>query len=378
MRSVRARLIVALLALPLVASIAAATGVGDPATSTVATARRVLLGRSVQARAITATVVGPDTATRKLLVVGCVHGDECAGLAITSALARTTPHGDVQARIVPELKPDGTAAGTRQNARGVDLNRNFAYRWAPIADPTYYAGPRPESEPETRIARALARHLGALRGLERGERTGSRTRRDSLAQAAARVPRPPIVHWWIPYGPVRRSQMAAYAQRHYGIDSYRLTGPRVIVEHVSDAPTAQADYDTFAPDVPDVELHELPQVCAHFVIDGSGTIYQLVPTSIMCRHTVGLNYTAIGIEHTGFSDPDVLDNPRQLAASLELTRFLRCRFHIPIRDVIGHNESLSSPYHHERVAALRTQTHDDMRRASMVRYRRALARLGGC
>ena len=74
------------------------------------------------------------------------------------------------------------------------------------------------------------------------------------------------------------------------------------------------------------------------------------PLSIRCRHTVGLNWTAIGIEHTGFSDAEVLGDRAQMRASLRLTRYLRCRFHIKLRNVIGHNESLSSPFHRERVA----------------------------
>ena len=89
----------------------------------------------------------------------------------------------------------------------------------------------------------------------------------------------------------------------------------------------------------------------------------LVNLRIRCRHTVGLDWTAIGIEHTGFADGDVLGNRRQLRASLRLTRYLRCRFHIPVRDVIGHAESLRSPYHRERVPRLRHQTHGDMSHA---------------
>ena len=79
------------------------------------------------------------------------------------------------------------------------------------------------------------------------------------------------------------------------------------------------------------------------MIDRDGTIYQLVPRSIMCRHTVGLNYTAIGIEHVGFSDGEILRNTRQMAASLRLTRWLRCRYGIGVNNVIGHNESLARP-----------------------------------
>jgi beta-N-acetylhexosaminidase len=75
-------------------------------------------------------------------------------------------------------------------------------------------------------------------------------------------------------------------------------------------------------------LHELPNVCAHFVIDTDGTIYQLVPLGVRCRHTVGLNWTAIGIEHVGRSATGILANARQLASSLALTRWLMTRFHI--------------------------------------------------
>lgn len=190
--------------------------------------------------------------------------------------------------------------------------------------------------------------------------------------------RPRIVQWPIPFGPKRKRQMAAYSERHYGEDTWRLRHPRVIVEHIAVAPTAAAVHNAFAPDVPDPELHELPNVCSHFVVSASGRIFQLVNLRTRCRHTVGLNWTAIGIEHAGFADADVLGNRRQLAASLQLTRYLRCRFGIPLRDVIGHSESLSSPYHRERVPSLRRQTHGDWSHASMRVYRRKLRGLGGC
>jgi N-acetylmuramoyl-L-alanine amidase len=186
---------------------------------------------------------------------------------------------------------------------------------------------------------------------------------------------PPIVHDPIPFPAHRKAEMRAYARRHYGIDSYRLRNPKVIVEHIAVAGSIKAVFNTFAPDVPDPELHELPGTCSHFVVGTGGTIAQLVPLGLMCRHTVGLNYTAIGIEHVGYRDADVLDNPRELGASLRLTAWLRCRFKIPIRDVIGHNESLTSPYHHELVPSLRHQTHGDWVHADMVRYRAQLRRI---
>jgi protein MpaA len=124
-----------------------------------ALARVVLVGRSAGGRAITARVVGPSTAKRRILVVGCLHGNECAGLRIVHALARSRPAKGVQLWLVGQLNPDGTAAGTRQNGHGVDLNRNFPYQWRPVSDPTYYAGPRAASEPETRVAMRLARRI---------------------------------------------------------------------------------------------------------------------------------------------------------------------------------------------------------------------------
>jgi murein peptide amidase A len=145
----------------LIAVVATAAAVwGEAATpvasSAPAVARRsVVIGRSVDGRRLVARVIGPDSAPRKVLLVGCIHGDECAGLRILSAVAARRPPAGVQLWLVGELNPDGTAAGTRQNARGVDLNRNFPYQWRRVTDPTFDSGPRPASEPETRAAMGL-------------------------------------------------------------------------------------------------------------------------------------------------------------------------------------------------------------------------------
>ena len=201
------------------------------------------------------------------------------------------------------------------------------------------------------------------------------TPRPAAADRTQRRARPPIRRRYLPFDAQRKRDMAAYARRHYGLDEYRLVQPRVIVEHFTVTDSVQATFDTFAPNVADVELHELPGVCAHFVIAKDGGIYQLVPLGLMCRHTVGLNYTALGIEHVGRSDAEILDNARQLTASLRLTTWLRCRHDIQVRNVIGHNESRSSQYHRENVARLRSQTHEDFKRAAMQIYRRKLRRL---
>jgi beta-N-acetylhexosaminidase len=187
--------------------------------------------------------------------------------------------------------------------------------------------------------------------------------------------RPPIVQKPIPFGPARRAETARYAARHYGLATWRLVRPRVIVEHYTAGTTFASAWSTFASDSPDPELHELPGTCAHFVVDRDGTIYQLVPLTTMCRHTVGLNWTAIGIEHVGTSDAQILATRKQLQASLRLTLWLMQRYGISLPNVIGHAESLTSRYHRERYAPWRCQTHGDWMHADMTSYRTRLRAL---
>ena len=192
---------------------------------------------------------------------------------------------------------------------------------------------------------------------------------------AAPVPAAPMIHQWpIPYGAARKREMAAYSLRHYGEDTYVLRDPKVIVEHYTETTTAEQAFNTFAPDVPDTEFHELPNTCAHFLVEPNGRIDQLVALSLRCRHTTGLNWTAIGIENVGLSDQAILGDRAQMASSLRLTAWLRCHYSIALKNVIGHNESLSSPYHGDRVPAFQHQTHSDWNHADMGRYRGLLAR----
>ena len=117
-----------------------------------------LLGRSEQGRPIYAVRVG-DPAGPRVLVFGCIHGNETAGIPIARALERVHTSDDVW--IVPDLNPDGVARDTRQDARGVDLNANWSSEWRGGGHPwdPYYGGPRPFSERETRIARDLIERI---------------------------------------------------------------------------------------------------------------------------------------------------------------------------------------------------------------------------
>jgi beta-N-acetylhexosaminidase len=193
--------------------------------------------------------------------------------------------------------------------------------------------------------------------------------------APAPAPKPEIVWKPIPFGPERRAETEAYQVRHYGLRRSTLVGPHVIVQHYTANQSFRATWNTFASNAPDAELGEKPGTCAHFVVDRDGAVYQLVRLPLVCRHAVGLNWTAIGIEHVGTSDRAILANPRQLRASLALTLWLAARHRIGLRDVIGHAETLRSPYRRERYAGWRCQTHGDWTPAAMNVYRSKLAAL---
>ena len=136
----------------------------DPAAS--ASGQRELLGRSVGKRAITAAQVGDPGGSRVVLVVGVIHGDERAGLRIVGAIKRAVRRqaaafAGTQLWAIATVNPDGLKARTRKNARGVDLNRNFPFRWRGDVPHSsgYYPGPRPASEPETRAVMGFVRRI---------------------------------------------------------------------------------------------------------------------------------------------------------------------------------------------------------------------------
>ena len=411
-------------------------------------------GASVEGRPLVAEHRGDADAPRRVLVVGAIHGDEPAGPRIAAAVLRDEPPEGTQVWVVRNLNPDGARRRSRQNAHGVDLNRNFPHRWRRASRDRYWPGPHAASEPETRWAMEMTREVrphvtvwlhqpygfvvpseGADRRLLRRYATTARlpvkrlpryrgtasgwqnallpgggafvvelpwgrpsratVRRHvravwATAQAVpapaaeaaqqeaedeepAEVgpPRPHIVQDPIPYGARRKRQMARYARRHYGLDTFRLEQPRTIVQHFTAGDTYASARNHFAANRPD--LGELPGTCSHFIVDKKGRIHQLVPLGLMCRHVVGLNHVAIGIEHVGQSDAQVMGNRRQLRASLALTRWLQFEFDVPVKHVIGHAESLSSPFHRERVKSWRKLRHGDFVKRTMDRYRRRLS-----
>jgi murein peptide amidase A len=124
-----------------------------------AVVHRAVIGHSVEHRPILAYRLGergPGIPT--VLIVSTMHGNERQIQQIPEAL-RDGPriHG-VDLWVVPVMNPDGLRADTRQNAHGVDLNRNFPTHWVHTTG-HYGSGPRPASEPETRAMMRFVKRI---------------------------------------------------------------------------------------------------------------------------------------------------------------------------------------------------------------------------
>jgi murein peptide amidase A len=115
---------------------------------------RQAIGHSVEGRPIVLFRDGAPEPALRMLVVGDIHGNEPAGMRIARRLISGPAPARTELLVVPTVNPDGLAAGTRGNAHGVDLNRNFLFDWRPLGGGEY-SGSGPLSEPESRAAHRL-------------------------------------------------------------------------------------------------------------------------------------------------------------------------------------------------------------------------------
>jgi len=117
------------------------------------------------------TMHRPDSGRAEILILAAIHGDEAETTVVVSEALRCLPAGDLRAAVILSGNPDGLLRGTRGNARGVDLNRNFpTSNWGPESvhyksrandarDIALSPGASPASEPETKALLALIETL---------------------------------------------------------------------------------------------------------------------------------------------------------------------------------------------------------------------------
>jgi murein peptide amidase A len=131
-----------------------------PASAVTPVLSRTVIGHSVRGRAIVAYRLGNPHAKITALILGQMHGDEHAGIVVANSIIHGSSSVEgIDLWVIPSMNPDGDAEHTRQNAHGVDLNRNWPHNWAHLSG-QYYSGPRPLSEPESR---AMYRFLRTVR-----------------------------------------------------------------------------------------------------------------------------------------------------------------------------------------------------------------------
>ncbi len=119
-----------------------------------------VIGTSAGGRPIVASHRGTPGG-KVVLVVGVIHGNENAGLAIVDRLAVMPLPAGIDLWLLPLMNPDGFANDVRGNEHGVDLNRNFPHDWTAIASPGewQYSGSGPGSEPETQAYMTFAERV---------------------------------------------------------------------------------------------------------------------------------------------------------------------------------------------------------------------------
>jgi hypothetical protein len=193
-----------------------------------------------------------------------------------------------------------------------------------------------------------------------------------------RVNPPNIDEDHIPYGSERRSQMAAYSKRHYGHREWRLLQHRAIVLHFTDTSTYGPVWNTFASNAPN--MGERPGVCAQYVVGKEGGVHELVRPNTRCRQTIGMNQLSVGIEMvqeqgpgSHWADRQILKRRRQSGPAVRLVAWLKQRYGIEMRHVIGHSMANQSPLFEDREGW--HNDHTDWLRRDVVTFRHRVGRL---
>lgn len=151
--------------------------------------------------------------------------------------------------------------------------------------------------------------------------------------------RPNIVQRPITWNAQREQLSLEYLKNRHGIKAPSLEiVPKMVVVHWTEVLSVDKTIRVFdpvqLPGRPNLQKASALNVSAQFVIGRDGTIFQLLPETMFARHTIGLNYCAIGIENIGSARHPLTE--AQLQANTALIQYLMAKY--PIEHVIGHHE----------------------------------------
>ena len=253
----------------------------------------------------------------------------CAGVSVgvsTLGSSDATPVSPVPTHSIPSTTPSLSSSTTTPPAASTPSATQ-----TPVAARSTSIAPSPVAKPAVVAKPAIVIRPAVV-----------------TVPSAATTPVLRLVPEFIAFTQRRKNEMAAYSLRHYGASSWRLS-PSMIVLHFTESDTASSARNTFAND--SRNLGELPGTCAHFIVAKNGDVWQIVPTSIRCRHTIGLNDKAIGIEivqrsygnGAHWADQQILNRPAQIGAVLALIRSLQRQYGISTSNIIGHAMANQAP-----------------------------------
>ncbi|WP_142784638.1 peptidoglycan recognition protein family protein [Changchengzhania lutea] len=155
-----------------------------------------------------------------------------------------------------------------------------------------------------------------------------------------------------------------YLADRYGLEQESPTIiPKIIVLHWTAITTFEKTFKAFNKPAlpnwrPDIKSVSGLNVSSQFVVDRDGTIYSLMPETIMARHVIGLNYCAIGVENVGGTKETPLTK-KQVNANIWLVKYLAKKYDIAY--LIGHYEYTNFEGHElwlEKDAGYRTEKTD--------------------
>ncbi|QLG46904.1 N-acetylmuramoyl-L-alanine amidase [Costertonia aggregata] len=162
----------------------------------------------------------------------------------------------------------------------------------------------------------------------------------------------------------RKALTLQYLSSHYGLEKEEPSiTPKMIVLHWTVIPTLEKSFNAFDPVKlpnwrPDIEKASALNVSSQFLVDRDGTIYRLMPETVMARHVIGLNHCAIGVENVGGTKEFPLTEA-QLQSNIKLVNYLTKKYDIEY--LIGHYEYTLFENHRlwlEKDAGYRTKKTD--------------------